>query len=165
MNLDDLKKLVDGSPDVLIKWAEENNIDFSGLDKDIAKTFVKERFNLSEEQFRAADFVFWISYYIEREAEDLIIEPEVHIGARRESIELMVSKLYFGAKIELIEKLYSSSKDPFIKLMRKVQTLRNDVAHGRLNNLEYGGFPLHDNRGKIKMIGDLRDSLRRKAVA
>jgi hypothetical protein len=162
MNEDDLKKLVDGNPDELIKWAEERGIDFSGLSKDIARTMVRQKFALSEEQFEAVDFVFWMSYMVERDAEELIIEPEVHIGARKTSIELLVSRLHFGDKIKVIEQLYTSKDDPFVKLMRQIQDLRNDVAHGRFNNLKYGGYSLSDNRGKLKLIANLRDALRKK---
>ena len=34
------------------------------------------------------------------------------------------------------------------------------VAHGRFDKLTYGGYPLHDNRGKLKLVGDLRDALK-----
>lgn len=162
MNEKDLKKLVDGDPDELIKWANEKGINFSELDKDIAKKLVKESFSLSDNQFEAVDFVFWTSYTVERYADELIIEPEVHAGARKEAIELLVSKLHFGDKIKVIEELYSSDKDPLVKLMRQIQDLRNNIAHGRFNNLEYGSYPLSDNRGKLKLIANLRDALRKK---
>ena len=162
MNEDELRKLVDGNPDELIKWAEERGIDFSGLSKDVARDAVKKRFSLTEDQFDAVDFVFWISYMVERDADELIIEPEVHIGGRRESIELLVSRLHFGDKIKFIEKIYTSKEDPFIKVMRQVQDLRNDVAHGRFDELKYGGYPLSDNRGKLKLLANLRDALRKK---
>jgi hypothetical protein len=162
--IDELKKIVDGNPDELIKWAEEHGLDFRELSKDVARDAVKKRFSLTEEQFDAVDFVFWMSYMVERDAEDLIIESEVLIGGRRKSIELLVSRLHFGDKIKFIEEIYSSKEDPFIKLMRQIQDLRNAVAHGRFNDLKYGGYSLNDNRGKLKLIANLRDALRKKEV-
>lgn len=162
MNHEALKRIVDGKPEDLIKFAASLGIDFSGLDKDIARKMVQKRFSLSNEKFDAVDFVFWISYFVEREAESLIIEPEVHIGARKEALEIIIGKLHFGDKITIIEELYTSKKDPFIKIMRQIQDLRNDVAHGRFDNLKYGGYSLDDNRGKLTMIADLRDAMMNK---
>ena len=50
-------------------------------------------------------------------------------------MDVMVGKLHFGDKIGIIEELYSGKKNNFIKLMRKIQNMRNDVAHGRFDDL------------------------------
>ncbi len=160
MDIEDLKKIVDGKPANLIRFAADKGIDFSELDKDIARKMVKERFSISDEQLEAVDFVFWIAYLVEREAESLIVEPEVLVGARKEAMKAIISKLHFGEKIKVIEELYSSKNDPFIKLMRQIQDLRNNIAHGRFANLNYAGYPLNDNRGKLTMVADLRDALK-----
>lgn len=162
MDINEIKKLIDGDPDKLIKKMEELGIDPAGLDKDIAKKMVKESFDLSENQFEAVDFVFWIAYFVERESEELITYPEIQIGARKEAMESLVSKLHFGDKIKVMEELYTGKKDPFIKLMRKIQDLRNDIAHGRFDNLNYGGYHLSDNRAKMKLVANLRDVLLKK---
>lgn len=159
MNINDIKKLINGDPDTLIRKAEELGVDLSDLDKDIARKMVKERFSLTNEQFDAVDFVFWVAYFVEREAEDLIIYPEVKIGARQIAMDTIIGKLYFGDKIKIIEELYAGKKDSFIKLMRKIQDMRNDIAHGRFNKLTYGGYDLSDSRGKIKLLANLRDTL------
>jgi len=162
MNIDEIEKLVDGDPDTLIEKAAELGIDFSGLDEDIARKMVQKRFSLTDQQFKAVDFVFWIAYFVEREAEDLIIYPEVQIGARQRAIEALVNKLHFGDKIKIIEELYTGKKDSVVKLMRKIQDMRNDIAHGRFDNLTYGGYHLSDNRGKLKLIANLRDVFLKK---
>ncbi len=159
MNIEEIKKLVDGDPDTLIKEAGKLGIDFSGLEKDIAKKMVKQRFSLTDDQFEAVDFIFWIAYYVEREAEELVIYPEIGVGASREAMESLVSKLHFGENIKVVEELYAEKKDNFIKLMRVIQDMRNDIAHGRFNSLTYSGYHLSDNRAKIKLIGNLRDVL------
>ncbi len=162
MDIEEIKKLVDGDPDTLIKKAEELGVDLDGLNKDIAREMVKKRFSLTSDQFEAVDFIFWIAYFVEREAEDLIIYPETQIGARKEATEALVSKLHFGDKIKVIEELYTGRKDEFIKLMRKIQNMRNDIAHGRFEDLNYGGYSLSDNRARIKLIANLRDVLLKK---
>lgn len=162
MDIEEIKKLVNGDPDILIKKAGEMGIDFSGLNKDIAKEIVRKRFSLTEDQFEAVDFIFWIAYFVEREAGDLIVYPEVQIGARKEAMEALVGKLHFGDKIKVIEELYTGKKDEFIKLMRKIQDMRNDIAHGRFENLNYGEYSLSDNRARLKLIANLRDALLKK---
>ena len=163
MDIEEIKKIVDGNPDELIKFAEKHGIDFSGLNKDIAKMMVKEKFAITDDDFEAVDFVFWVSYLVERDAGSLIIEPEVIAGARRDAMESIVNKLHFGEKIKIISELYTSKEDPFIKFMRQIQDLRNDIAHGRFGNLKYGGYHLSDNRGKLKLIANFRDVLRKKS--
>ncbi len=159
--MEEIIKLIDGDPDVLIKKAEEMGVDLGGLDKNIARVMVQKRFSLTEDQFEAVDFIFWIAYYVEREAEDLIIYPEVQIGARQKAMDVMMGKLHFGDKIGIIEELYSGKKDNFIKLMTKIQNMRNNVSHGRFDNLNYGGYNLSDNKGKMKLIAHLRDALKK----
>jgi hypothetical protein len=162
MNLAEIKKLISGNPDEMIRVAEKLGIDFSGLDPSIAKKMVKEQFSLTDADFEAVDFVFWISYFVERSCEELIVYPELKIGARKEMMEAVISKLHFGDKIKIIEELYVNKKDDLVKLMRKIQDLRNHVAHGRFDSLRYGGYHLSDNRGKLKLIGHLRDAFRKK---
>ncbi len=159
MNIEDIEKLVDGNPDELIKKAEELGIDIGGFGKDIARKLVKERFLLTDDQLEAVDFIFWVAYFVEKEAEGLIIFPEVQVGARKVAIEALVDKLHFGDKIKIIEELYVGKKDNFVKLMRIIQDMRNNIAHGRFDNLSYGGYSLSDNRGKLKLIANLRDVL------
>lgn len=162
MNEEELKKLVNGDPYILIETAEKMGVDFGDFNKDIAKHMVRERFSITDNQFEAVDFIFWTAYLVEREAEKLIIYPEVQIGARKEAMKAIVSKLHFGEKIKVIEELYTGKKDGFIKLMRKIQNLRNDVAHGRFDNLKYEACDLSDNKGRIMLIANLRDSLLKK---
>jgi hypothetical protein len=162
MGLEEIKKLIDGDPNVLIKKAEDLGMDFSGLSKDIAKEMVKKEFSITDDQFDSVDFIFWISYFVERTAEDLIIYPEVSSGSRKKAIGVLVNKLHFGEKIKVIEELYIGEKNEFVKLMRKVQDMRNDIAHGRFADLNYGGYNLSDNRARLKLIANLRDVLLKK---
>jgi hypothetical protein len=162
MDIKEIEKLIDGDPDTLIQKAAEMGIDFSGLSTDIAREAVKKKFSLTQEQFEAVDFIFWMSYMVEKDAEDLIVYPEVQLGARQQAMDVFMERLHFGDKINIIEKLYTNKKDNLLKLMRKIQDMRNDIAHGRFNNLSYGGYNLSDNRGKLKLIAHYRDVMRKK---
>jgi len=162
MNIEEMEKLVNGDPDILIKKMEELGINTKDLDKDIARVMVKKMFSLNDNQFDAVDFVFWIAYFTERNAEELIIYPETKLGARKEAMETIINKLSFGDKIKIIEDLYTIKKDPLVKFMRQIQDLRNNIAHGCFENLTYGGYHLSDNRAKLKLIANLRDILLKK---
>lgn len=163
MDSEEIEKAVSGKAVDLIEFAKKNGIDFSDMGKDFGRTFVKERFSFTEKQFDSVDFVFWIAYFVEREAGSMIIDHEIHMGARKEAMESVVGKLHFGDKIKIIEELHASKSDPFVKMMRKIQDLRNSIAHGRFEDLEYGGYGLDDSRGQLILVGDLRDSLLKKS--
>lgn len=77
-------------------------------------------------------------------------------------METIVNKLHFGDKIKVIEELYTGKNDALIKLMRKIQDMRNDISHGRFDDLTYGGYHLSDNRGKFKLLANLRDVFLKK---
>ncbi len=164
MDIEDIKKLVDGKTEDLIAEAAKRGIDFSDLSPDIARKMVSGYFGLTEKDFLAVDFVFWVAYFLERSAEDLIIEPEVKVGAREKAVELLVKELHFGGKIKIIEELHLSKHDALVKIMRKIQNYRNDIAHGRFNNLIYKNYHLSDNRGKLLLVADLRDIFLKKGV-
>jgi len=162
MKEEEIKKLVDGNPRTLIEESKKMGVDFSDINKDIASDMAIELFNIPKNQIQAVDFVFWFAYIVERNAEELIVYPEVELGARKQAIETMVDKLTFGDKIKVIEELYANKKDDFVKFMRKVQNLRNDIAHGRFDNLKYEEYSLSENEGRILLIANLRDTMLNK---
>jgi hypothetical protein len=158
MDYEEMKKLVDGNPDTLIKKLEEVNFDFNQLPDGLSRDAVKKWCKLSDDDFAAVDFTFWAAYLIEYQASELIIEPEVSEGARKEVMEEIVSKLTFGDKISIIQNIHvRDKKNPLLRMMRKMQDLRNNVAHGKFDMLEYGGFHLSTKKGQLKMFGDIRD--------
>jgi len=157
-----LENLIDGNPEDFFRECENKGIDLQEMNKDIARSMVGDKFNIDQSKFDAVDFIFWMSYLIERDVEDLIIKPEVGVGARSVALQAIVNKLHFGDKIKIVEELHLDKKNKLIKLMRAVQNLRNDVAHGRFSELKYREYELHDNKGKIKLIFDYKNALQRK---
>lgn len=160
-SIKDLEKIVDGNPSDLLKWSKENGVNFdgSGIGKKMLFGMIANFFPITPSQKDAVDFLFWISYYLEKEVEELVKTPELHIGARVEFLESVFSRMHFGDKIQLMQDLYADKKDPLIKFMRKIQNFRNDIAHGRFNKLTYGGYSLGNDNAHILMIGELRDAL------
>ena len=159
MDAEEIKKLIDGHPDEMIKKGKELGIDFDA-NKKAVKEMVMKACNLNKKQSEAVDFVFWISYFVEYQVEQMIIIPEVKVGGREKAIKILVNKLHFGDKIDALEKLYLGKKT-ITKLMRIVQNMRNDIAHGRFDNLKYKGYDLSDGCGQLKLILDLRNAFKK----
>jgi len=161
-----LMKIIRENPDNFIKLLEKYNIDFEKTrdELDIARVIVREKYQMSNEDIHAVEFVFWFAYFVEIEIQDLIVEPETQLGARREAIQILVNKLYFRDKISVISELYvkDPKKDKFLKFLHKVNDLRNSVSHGRFDELKYGKYMLSDVRGQLKIVADLMNTLLRK---
>jgi hypothetical protein len=123
---------------------------------DLGRNLVRSRFKINDDGIEAVEFIFWMVYYLERLTQDVIIETESKAGARREAIQKIVDKLHFGDKISILSDLYieNKKKDDYIKFLWKVNDLRNDVAHGRFNELTYKNYNLSGSEGQLKLIND-----------
>lgn len=140
---------------------EKESIHFESTNNkfDLGRRLVRDKYKINDDDIEAVEFIFWFVYFIERITQDMIIEAECGVGARREAIQKMVDKLHFGDKISIVSDLYvkNRDKDGLIKLFRKVNDLRNAVAHGRFSDLTYGGHHLSDPKGQLKIINDFID--------
>ncbi len=71
-----------------LNFLGDHKVDLTNLiDINIARKIVQSRFAITDYEFTSVDFIFWISYYIEREAKDLIITPEINVGIIPERIQ------------------------------------------------------------------------------
>ena len=160
---EEILKMLKENPDELIKHLDKRNINLEkfGQELDIAKKLVKEEYQINDTNIQAVEFVFWLSYFVERSARDFIVEPEVQIGSRKETIQLLVDKLSFGDKISILSKLHLKSlkKDKLESLLWKINELRNAVSHGRFEELKYEGYKLSNVGGQLKIISDLMSGL------
>lgn len=145
---------------------EKENFDFSKLKKiDLGRTIVKKRFNLTEEQISAVEFVYWISYYAETEIREMILEIEkIKTGKDNPVIDSFLDNLNFTDKILILEKNYAlnDSDKPFIKILWKIKDFRNDVAHGKFDKLVYDKYPFSDPRGQLILIADIMNAAKNK---
>ena len=156
-----LKKLLENTVDLILNL-EKDGADFSSSAKelDIARYMVKERFSLSEDQINSVEFVYWISFWAEKELHKDILEIETNLGARSVAMESVLNKLHFGDKIKVMKEIYISDtkKDPYLEIYNKINNLRNAVAHGRYEELKYGGYELHEFKGQLKLLSDFRNA-------
>ncbi len=163
-SLDDkIMAFLSSDPDKAIETFEKHGVDFNGLKElKMGKLFAQKRFNITDDQFEAVEFVFWITYFMEREINDIIsfVEKNKMFGIENPMINGMLDKLPFGSKISLIEKHYATMpKDKnYITMLWKINDLRNHVAHGRFDELKYGGYMLNDPKGQIKLTIEIMNS-------
>ena len=163
---EEMMEMIQRSPDAFIKYIENHNLNFNkiGAELDFGRKVVQKRFNMSKEQINTVEFAFWFTYYVESEVQDMIVFPETQLGARKEVIESFVDKLPFGSKIAVLHDIYYEhpKTDPLVSFLWKVNKLRNDLAHGRFEKLKYGGYPLSDVRGQIKITAEFMNILKKK---
>ena len=76
----------------------------------------------------------------------------------------IVDRRHFGDKISLISDLYikEPKKDKFVKILWKVNDLRNSMAHGRFDELKYEGHHLSALKGQLKIVTNFMNSALKK---
>ncbi|MGC9968892.1 MAG: hypothetical protein ABSC29_04175 [Minisyncoccia bacterium] len=150
-------------PDAFFSNFEKLGVDFSKIKLDLGRIMVKKRFGLSDQQIDAVEFVYWMSYFVETELKKMILFVEKGLGGRINMLEIALDKLHFGDKIGLVE-LYNDKgvSDDFIKMCRKMNDLRNHVAHGRFEKLEYAGLSLSGTKGQLKLFADIKNAAAKK---
>ena len=158
LSIDEVKSLLAGNPREMLKRTRELGINMDDLKFDVKKKLIQDGYGISDEDLEAVDFVYWVAYFVERNAGELIVDPQVKIGAQRITLEALVAHLSFGSKITIIQQLYVNNGDALLKMMRKIQDLRNHVAHGRFDMLKYDGHKLNKGHGQILIIADIRDA-------
>lgn len=134
---------------------------------DLGKLLIRERYKenkvITDDHFKAAEFVLWASYFVEREVSETIVDVEVIEKKRdRLEVEVEIEKMTFTPKILFIAENYSSEDDPYIKALLEVKDLRNHLAHGRWEQLCYEGYSLSDKRGQILLTNKLMRSAMEK---
>lgn len=147
-------------PDKLFSIIEKQGGSLEDIKKlGIAKIMIRERFPelIKKEHEEAVDFCFWFTYFVEREIRDTIIEVEKGLGKNIEDIDKLVDDMTFANKIIFIDKNYNTDlrSTTYINFLREVKNIRNNMAHGELDKLKYGGYHLSDPRGQLKILASL----------
>ncbi|MFZ1987779.1 MAG: hypothetical protein WAV21_01960 [Minisyncoccia bacterium] len=158
-SLQEAERLIEGSADDLVAAALKKGITFEGL-KFPVREMVEGEYGISKDDTSAMDFVFWVAFFTEKLADELIIDLMVMHGCQKVYAKVLVGNLTFGTKITSIEELYQRKKDPVLKIMRVIQGYRNHVAHGRYSQLIYKGHSLKGGIGQVLFIGDIKEAFK-----
>ncbi|MFH1661915.1 MAG: hypothetical protein ABIA02_02370 [Candidatus Falkowbacteria bacterium] len=156
MDDEEIYNLLKSDPDKLFKNIEQKGGSLESLKElKIGRLFAQQRFPelVKQKHLEAVEFMFWFTYFVEREIRDDIYWVEKTLGKNMETIDKKIDGMTFGEKINFIKENYSEdpNNDSYVILLGKIKDLRNHMAHGRLNKLEYGGYFLSDPRGQLKL--------------
>lgn len=154
MNKEEISKFILSDPSEVWRKIENGEINISHIDFNTVKKRVENKF-LTKEQIEAVESVYWATYLIEREVSNMISSIEKTLG-NTDIVDAMLNRLAFGDKISLIDERYNAGGQikPFVSFAWKVNQLRNNVAHGKFDNLKYEGFDLSDRKGQFKFLID-----------
>ena len=141
-------------------------------------TISKGALKLTDKQVDTVSFVFWLVYMAEIDLESVIKEAWAMAGngfsdeVRQRANELIqeqydgsrtinINKLdFFIDKIVVLEALYG--KNERVKMLYKLNDLRNDISHNRIHSLTYEGLSLDDRATKEKILIDYFETLTTK---
>lgn len=139
-----------------IQKKENINLGSLKIKSNLGRRLVQNKCKINDDDIETVEFIFWVVYYLERITEEFIVGVECRVGARQEPFQMIVDKLHFGDKISIFSDLYAknSDKNDFVKFLRKVNDLRNAVAHGRFSELVYKGQLLSDTKGQTVLVED-----------
>jgi hypothetical protein len=155
------------SPEDFIKIMESAGLDSIKMENSNIALRLANSGNpeISEENTKAIDFCFWFCYIVERNIQKVIISVEEKIGSRKDSIERFLDEFHLSNKITLLTDYYlaEAKKEKRKKLkdiLWKVNTLRNNIAHGKFDNLKYKGHHLSKLIGQLTIIKDYVEALK-----
>lgn len=163
MNEEEITKLFFSNPEELFSKIKTNggNLDFVKK-LQLGKLIVKERFPglIDEKHEEAINFLFWFIYGIEQEIRNSILYVENQLGKDQKETEYKIDQMTLGQKIDFVEKHYIKNRenDLYISFMRSLNKLRNHMAHGRLDQLKYGGYFLSEPEAQLKIFADVHNA-------
>lgn len=157
MTKDEIVKLSLSDPNKLWTMIKNGELDISHADFNLSKASLKRHYSMTDEQIEAVEFIYWVSYLVERSISEMISSIEKALGTNIKMIDAMLGRLHFGDKISLIDDEYNLKGQikPFITMAWKVNSLRNNVAHGKFNDLKYEGMDLFQTKAQFKFFIDL----------
>lgn len=132
--------------------------------------------NITPEQRATAEFIFWFCNSVEKDLKFVLEEGMKMVNTllgtpAPEQRQFMVDQ--YGVKLEKIDTTHPNynprdisfgdmiyvveqmrGKTPHVKFLWKVKKIRDDLSHGRINELKYEGESLAEKEVKIKLIED-----------
>ncbi len=135
---------------------EKGEIDIPDLKSDFSSRMVKKIFKFTDSQIEAVQFVFWTSYLTEFIFAKMISKVEKKHRTMK-IIDSMLDRLSLGDKIAIFNDQFSldTKSKSFVDIAWQINGLRNHVAHGRFNKLEYKGLGLSNAKGQLRLLSDL----------
>lgn len=160
--MNDYKKIAKAilSDPAFFSKIDKGEINISNTKTDIPVRIVKTIFKLTDKEIETVQFVFWASYIAEN-----ILTQIISLAEKNQRVTKIVDDILdhvsFGDKIVIFTDLYGGTKASkyFVSIAWKINELRNHVAHGRFNKLEYKGLDLSTIKGQLKLLTEFIYSL------
>lgn len=131
-------------------------------DEDIAKAISHGALQYSDDVSQMVSFAFWMCFMAEQDLKSQLEDgwayvKEVNPDADYDSMAKILLEerdiktekidpesdhysdrdISFGDRIYIREQIFG--KTNFVKLLWKLKNIRDDISHGRINDIEYGG--------------------------
>lgn len=152
----------------LLEFLKNNIKDVS--DQKINETIPKLFLKMNDEQITTVSFAFWLVYMTETDLNNILNEswtttmsalsPKVIKKVKeilKEEIkgkkEIDINNLeYFSDKIKIYEAMFGETERT--ELLWKLNDIRNDLSHNRINDLKYDGQLISLRKTKEKILID-----------
>ena len=141
-----------------------------GTEGQLNDAISKGALKLDDKQIKMVSFVFWICYMAEIDLTDCMVRAwnmstaisppdeatkdfiKVNYSINLDKINesYMREEAVFNEKIVIYEKLFGETE--YLKIIKKIKKLRNDISHNRIDELSYNGKSLLDRKVKEEMI-------------
>lgn len=141
-----------------------------GSEQQLNETISKGALKMSDQQITTVSFAFWLVFMAETDLNDitkkawtlsgLFYSPEETTKAKLILTEMVGGKRsididnleYFSDKIKIYQAMFGENDRT--KLLWKLNTIRNDLSHNRINELQYDKHPLFERETKEKILTD-----------
>jgi len=131
----------------------------------LIETFSKGALKLKDEQINTVSFVFWLCYMAETDLNDAISQAwnmakQATQFPNQKAIDKIIKDMgfdfenlkYFRDKIKVFEKIFGKTER--VKILWKINDIRNDLSHNRIDNLTYDSENLSLRKTKEKITID-----------
>lgn len=142
----------------------------TSTDAELQEAITKGVFMLSDEQITTVSFVFWLIYSVERGMDEALkgawdtstkgatpievtqLKDRLLARIGGDQVFDVAAPEYFSQKVRIYESIFG--KTEHAKLLWKMNGIRNDLSHHRIDDLKYEGEPLSKREVKEKALFD-----------
>lgn len=137
-------------------------------DKTLSELIVKGSLRLNDNQVETISFVFWLCFMAENDLNDILktcwteVSSKYSSETQRAALDDLKRKIaskkeidmnnleYFIEKIKIHEAV--KGKNEFTKILWKLNDIRNNLSHNRIDKLEYNNESLYLREIKEKIL-------------
>jgi len=153
---------MENDTEVLYKKLKE---DIKKYDTDRLLEKIKGMLNISNKEYENISFcillIFWLETVLKEVLKNLILKSQKIEEKYPEFIDIIFNETTFSSKITIIEFIINKNRNlkekfkDFFAYCRTLNSLRNQIFHTKLNDINYKGLPISGVETQRKMFIDL----------